>query len=63
MTSKKDSNIKFINEYIAHVRKNDDGIWEQPHLLSTHLYDTSKLAEAFTDKFKSGEWGKKSLER
>ena len=45
-------------EYIAHVRKNDDGAWEKPHLLSTHLNNTSKLAEAFADKYKSGEWGK-----
>ncbi len=33
------------NEYIAHVRKNDDGTWEHPHLLLTHLIDTSKLSK------------------
>jgi len=45
-------------EFIAHVRKNDDGTWASPHLLSTHLNATSKLAESFAGKFKSGEWGK-----
>lgn len=24
-------------EFIAHVRKKDDGAWDSPHLLSTHL--------------------------
>lgn len=46
------------NEYIAHVRKNDDGAWASPHLLSAHLNNTSKLAESFAGKFGSGEWGK-----
>ena len=54
------SEVKMNNKFIAHVRKNDDGTWASPHLLSTHLNDTSKLAEAFADKFESGEWGKVS---
>jgi len=45
-------------EFIAHVRKNDNGTWASPHLLSMHLNDTSKLAEAFANKFESGEWGR-----
>jgi CRISPR-associated endonuclease/helicase Cas3 len=45
-------------EFIAHVRKNDDGTWASPHLLSRHIEDTAKLAESFTAKFDSGEWGK-----
>lgn len=55
---KKEVSQKMDNEYIAHVRKNDDGTWASPHLLSTHLNDTSELAESFAGKFESGEWGK-----
>lgn len=46
------------NEFIAHVRKNDDGTWAFPHLLSKHLDDTVRLAEIYAAKFHSGEWGK-----
>lgn len=44
-------------EYIAHVRKNDDGTWASPHLLSEHLDNTARLTETFTAKFHSSEWG------
>lgn len=46
------------NEFIAHVRKNDDNGWAPPHTLSKHLLDTARLAELFASKFHSGEWGK-----
>lgn len=46
------------NEFIAHVRKNDDGTWASPHLLSKHLEGTARLAERNAAKFNSGEWGK-----
>lgn len=46
------------NEFIAHVRKNDDGTWASPHLLSKHLDDTARLAETYAAKFDSSEWGK-----
>ena len=46
------------NEFIAHVLRNDNGSWASPQLLSVHLENTAKLAEAFTNKFNSGEWGK-----
>lgn len=45
-------------KYIAHVRRNDDGTWASPHLLSVHLNETAILAETFAAKFHSGEWGK-----
>ena len=44
--------------FIAHVRKNDDGTWASPHLLLKHLEGTAKLAEAYATKFHSCEWGK-----
>ena len=47
-----------INEYIAHVRKSDDDTWADPHLLSTHLTDTARIAEMFAAKFHSGLWAK-----
>ncbi|GAB6178767.1 CRISPR-associated helicase Cas3' [Desulfotomaculum defluvii] len=47
-----------IDEFIAHVRMNDDGTWASPHGLSEHIEATARLAENFTAKFHSGEWGK-----
>ncbi|MEN6299967.1 MAG: CRISPR-associated endonuclease Cas3'' [Anaerolineaceae bacterium] len=46
------------DEFIAHVRKNDYGTWEEPHRLSDHLDITAKRAEIHAAKFNSGEWGK-----
>lgn len=46
------------NEWIAHVRKNDEEEWEAPHLLVDHLQGTANLAEHFAAKFQSGVWGK-----
>ena len=45
-------------EFIAHVRKNNDGTWAAPQRLSEHLEGTSRLAELHAAKFQSGEWGK-----
>lgn len=45
-------------EFIAHVCKNDDGTWAEPHRLTEHLKNTARLAEIYTSKFHSGEWGK-----
>ncbi|GIO16510.1 CRISPR-associated helicase Cas3 [Cohnella xylanilytica] len=47
-----------ITELIAHVRKNDDGSWAAPHTLSDHSQGTARLAELFSSKFHSGEWGR-----
>lgn len=44
-------------ELIAHVRKNDDGSWAAPHTLLDHSEGTARLAELFSSKFHSGEWG------
>lgn len=46
------------NEFIAHVKRNEDGSWAKPQLLSEHLEGTARLAEVYTSKFDSGEWGK-----
>jgi len=46
------------NEFIAHVRKNEDGTWASPHLLSEHLDETARIAEKYAAKFHSGPWGK-----
>lgn len=45
-------------EFIAHVRMDEDGNWASPQLLSEHLDGTAKLAEAFTARFNSGQWGR-----
>ena len=47
-----------FDRYIAHVRKKDDGIWDDPHLLSAHVAETAKRAQGFAAKFSSAEWGK-----
>lgn len=46
------------NEWIAHVRKNDEEKWDDPHLLLDHSKGTASLAEHFAAKFQSGVWGK-----
>lgn len=46
------------NEFIAHVKKKDDGTWDLPQKLSDHLERTANLAETYAAKFCSGEWGK-----
>lgn len=45
-------------EFIAHVRKKEDGTWAPPHRLSDHIEETARLAEAFAAEFNSGAWGK-----
>jgi len=45
-------------EFIAHVKKLEDGSWAVPQTLEDHIMGTSKLAESFASKFQSGEWGK-----
>ena len=47
-----------INDQIAHVRRNDDGSWANPHLLQTHATETANLAAGFAAKFSSTAWGK-----
>lgn len=45
-------------EFIAHVRKREDGTWDPPHRLSAHLEETARQAENFAAEFHSGAWGK-----
>ena len=47
-----------ILNYIAHVFRNPDGTWAEPHSLKDHLSDTANRAEFNAGKFNSGEWGK-----
>lgn len=42
--------------YIAHIRKNTDETWAEPHLLKKHLKDTAKLASKFAEEFKNSDW-------
>jgi len=44
-------------EYIAHVRKLENGQWDEPQLLETHLKETAGLAGKFAAEFSSREWG------
>jgi CRISPR-associated endonuclease/helicase Cas3 len=46
------------DEYIAHVRKKEDGTWDVPHSLDKHLDRTAGMAETFASKFQSGDWAK-----
>lgn len=42
--------------YLAHIKKNPDGSWAEPHLLSEHLNSTAKLAAKFASEFNNGDW-------
>ena len=44
-------------DYIAHVRKSDDGTWDAPQLLEDHLRETAETAAEFAAEFDSREWG------
>jgi CRISPR-associated endonuclease/helicase Cas3 len=45
-------------DFIAHVRRNEDHTWDKPHKLSEHLQDTANCAEGFAAEFNSGQWGR-----
>ncbi|HPQ37598.1 MAG TPA: CRISPR-associated endonuclease Cas3'' [Synergistaceae bacterium] len=45
-------------EYIAHVRKREDGSWDDPQLLKDHLEGTATLAAEFAAAFGNEDWGK-----
>lgn len=43
-------------EFIAHIKKSSEGIWAEPHYLSTHLNDTAKRAGEFASEFVNKDW-------
>ncbi|NWF51217.1 MAG: CRISPR-associated helicase Cas3' [Ignavibacteriaceae bacterium] len=45
-----------IKEFIAHIKKNPDGSWAEPHLLKNHLVDTAKKASEFANDFGNNDW-------
>lgn len=45
-----------INTFIAHVKKNTDDSWGEPHLLNEHLVSTAKLAGIFAADFNNSDW-------
>jgi len=45
-------------EYIAHVKRGQDGAWEPPHALEAHLLAVAELAEAFAASFSSAHWAR-----
>jgi len=47
-----------LPNFIAHVKKKEDGSWDLPQSLENHLLGTAKQAEIFASVFQSGEWGK-----
>jgi CRISPR-associated endonuclease/helicase Cas3 len=44
-------------KYIAHVRRLDNGEWDEPQSLEDHLRGTAELAASFAEDFNSSEWG------
>jgi CRISPR-associated endonuclease/helicase Cas3 len=46
-----------VDKFIAHVKKNDDETWAEPHLLKDHLIGTANLSGKFSHKFNSRSWG------
>ena len=47
---------KMSDDKIAHIKKNPDGSWSEPHLLKDHLLDTAKLASKFAEDFGNSGW-------
>ena len=47
-----------MDSFIAHVRQKPDGSWATPHSLQSHLEGTARLAELFSYKFNSSQWGR-----
>lgn len=45
-----------METFIAHIKKNADGSWAEPHLLKEHLESTAKLAAIFASDFEGNEW-------
>jgi CRISPR-associated endonuclease/helicase Cas3 len=43
-------------DYIAHVRKLDNGDWTEPQSLDAHLSGTAALAAQFAADFDSAQW-------
>jgi len=52
---KKKENMK--KKFVAHVKKNEAGEWNDPHLLKTHLDETAKRAGNFAKEFNNSDWG------
>ncbi|MFA6439007.1 MAG: CRISPR-associated endonuclease Cas3'' [Bacteriovoracaceae bacterium] len=46
-----------LKEFVAHVKKNKDESWAEPHLLENHLNDTAKKTGEFTSLFGNKDWG------
>uniref|UniRef100_A0A7V2ZH97 CRISPR-associated helicase Cas3 n=1 Tax=Ignavibacterium album TaxID=591197 RepID=A0A7V2ZH97_9BACT len=45
-----------FKSFIAHIKKNPDDSWAEPHLLTDHLVSTAKLASRFAEEFKNSDW-------
>jgi CRISPR-associated endonuclease/helicase Cas3 len=43
-------------DYIAHVKRLENGEWDEPQSLTEHLEETAKLAAKFAADFDSSEW-------
>ena len=43
-------------EFIAHIKKNPDGSWAKPHLLSEHLNSVARIAGEFASEFGNNDW-------
>ena len=44
------------DNFIAHIKKNPDGSWAKPHLLSEHLNSVARIAGEFASEFGNNDW-------
>lgn len=44
------------DNFIAHIKKNPDGLWANPHLLSEHLNSVARIAGEFASEFGNKDW-------
>ena len=44
------------NQFIAHIKRNPDGLFAEPHLLKEHLHNSARIASKFADEFGNNDW-------
>jgi CRISPR-associated endonuclease/helicase Cas3 len=45
-------------ENVAHVKRKENGEWDEPHYLEDHIQAVAALAERFASSFGNGDWGR-----
>ena len=46
-----------VKEILAHIKRNPDNTWAEPHLLKNHLHSVAERTGKITEKFNNKDWG------